>query len=92
MISILELNSDKKIKSLSDNLALVNSSTAPGFSEKYLARRMSDLPSKEDFDLEADKRVKMISKETLSYLSARPKKFKLQLNSLKNKVHAIQRR
>ena len=52
---------------------------------------MSDLPSKEDFDLESDKRVKMISQETLSYLTAKPKKFKLQINSLKNKVHAIQR-
>lgn len=91
-MSALELNSDKKMKSLSNNIGLINPPVAPGFTEKYLSRRMSDIPAKEEFDLESDKRVKMISKETLNYLSARPRKFKMQLNSLKNKVHAIQRK
>ena len=71
--STIDIKIDKAIKLLDENVTAVSNLLPPGFSGRFSPRTV-EMISKEDLELNSDKRLKLINRETLDFLSVKTKK------------------
>mmetsp|Transcript_31038 Transcript_31038/g.35449 ORF Transcript_31038/g.35449 Transcript_31038/m.35449 type:complete len:92 (+) Transcript_31038:20-295(+) len=91
METILE-REPEDIKMMTERKA-VGSVTLIKSSFKSFSPKLKDEKSvQKDSELQPDKRLKLITKETLKFMSEKTRKFKFELNNLKNKVHSLQKK
>ena len=86
-----ETKMDRAIRIIDEDVTAVSNLMPPGFSGRFSPRGARDL-LKEEHEINSDRRLKAIDKQTLDFLTVKTKKFKYDLNNLKSKVHALQRK